>query len=100
MSIAVVSCSNSTYYTMTGHTKQADIIEHTFQTALEYNADGIISYWHDKTTGKSGHIQPIYASYQWKGPCRKFEMAYYYPTKSPTYHYGIACRRDQVWQIH
>ena len=58
----LVGCSNTAYHTMTGHSKQSDIIEYTFQNALEYNADGIISYWQDKTTGKSGHVQPIYAS--------------------------------------
>ena len=39
----LVGCSNTAYHTMTGHSKQSDIIEYTFQNALEYNSDGIIS---------------------------------------------------------
>lgn len=93
----IANCSNTTYHTMTGHGKQSEQIERTFQHALEYNPDGMVAYWHDKNTGKSGSVTPLYASYKFKGPCRHFEIAYFSPTK---YYHGIACRRDQVWQIH
>jgi len=95
-----VSCSNTTYYKMTGHNKQSDMIERTFQHALEFNADGVMAYWHDKNTGKSGYVKPMYASNKYVGPCRHFELAYFTPAKSTQYHNGIACRRDQVWRIH
>jgi len=93
----LAGCSNSTYHSLTGHSQQSEQIERTFQHAMEYNADGVMSYWHDKNTGKSGAVTPKYASYKYRGPCRHFEIAYYTPTK---YYNGIACRRDQVWQIH
>jgi len=96
-SIWLISCANSTYHTLTGHSKQSEQIERTFQHALEFNKDGVASFWHDKNTGKSGSVTPVYASYKHKGPCRHFEIAHYNPSK---YYHGIACRRDQVWQIH
>ena len=85
---------------MTGHSNQSEIIERTFQHALEYNADGMIAFWQDKNTGKSGYVKPKYASHKYKAPCRHFEIAYYHNNKSTQYYNGIACRREQVWQIH
>jgi hypothetical protein len=94
------ACSNTAMYTATGHYKQSDIVESALQEAMEYNADGIISYWYDPNSGKSGAVKPLYASYDWAPPCRYFELAYFYPDKQPTYHYGQACKRGQVWRIH
>ena len=94
------ACSNTAMYTATGHYKQSDIVESTLQEAMEYNADGIISYWYDPNSVKSGAVKPLYASYDWAPPCRYFELAYFYPDKQPTYHYGQACKRGQVWRIH
>ena len=58
LSFSLIGCSNTTYHAMTGNKTQADLIERTFQHAMEYNADGVISHWHDKNTGKSGTIMP------------------------------------------
>lgn len=99
LGVLLVSCSNSSYHAITGHSQQSDMIERTFQQALEYNADGMIAYWSDKNTGKLGYVMPKYASNKYKGPCRHFELAYYYPDRSEQYYNGIACRRGQVWQI-
>ena len=87
------------YHTVTGNSKQSDLIESAFQNALEYNADGIISYWHDNTTGKSGTIKPLYASYDWPGPCRHFEIVNFANNKPATYYYGQACKRKTQWKI-
>ena len=57
--IELQACSHTGYYTMTGHSKQADVIEATFQQALEHNPDGVSTYWQDKPTGKSGYVMPI-----------------------------------------
>jgi len=86
-------------HTVTGHYQQSDLIESAFQNALEYNADGIVTYWHDPNSNKSGTIKPLYASYDWPGPCRHFEMTYFYQDKEPTYHYGQACKRKSNWKI-
>lgn len=76
------------------------LIDRTLQHALEYNVDGVMSYWNDKQTGQSGYVMPKYASYKWrKGPCRNFDIAYFTTSKQVKYHSGIACRRGQVWQI-
>ena len=96
----LVSCSNTTHYSLTGQHQESHLIDQTLQSALEYNPDGVISYWSDKSTGKSGHVKPLYASYKWKGPCRNFEIAYFYADNPSKYYYGVACRHDQVWQIH
>ena len=93
-------CSNSSYHAITGHSEQSETIERTFQHALEFNADGVLAHWHDKNTGKSGYVKPKYPSGKFKGPCRHFEMAYFYTHRSAQYFNGIACRRGQVWQIH
>ena len=49
------ACSHTGYYAMTGHSKQADVIEASLQQALEHNPDGVSTYWADKSTGKSGY---------------------------------------------
>jgi hypothetical protein len=86
-------------YSVTGHAKQSDIIESALQTAMEYNADGVVTYWQDPNSQKSGTIKPLYASYDWAPPCRHFEMVHFYLNKSPTYHYGQACKRNAKWKI-
>tara|TARA_B100001057_G_scaffold234464_2_gene234822 strand:- start:1900 stop:2226 length:327 start_codon:yes stop_codon:yes gene_type:complete len=98
--IGLIGCSNSTYHSLTGNKAQSDLIERTFQHAMEYNADGVISHWQDKNTGKSGTVMPKYASYKYEGPCRHFDITYYRADHSAQYHSGIACRRGQVWRIH
>jgi predicted small secreted protein len=100
LTMLLASCSHKVMNTVTGHGDQHKIIDSALQNALEYNADGIVTYWHDPNTGKSGTIKPLYASYDWAPPCRHFEMAHFYPDKSPTYHYGQACKRGQLWRIH
>ena len=100
LSLMMAGCSNQAYHTITGHSQQSQAIESAFQSALEHNLDGMATVWHDKDTGKSEAIKPLYASYDWAPPCRHFEIAYFYPDKQPTYHYGQACRRGQVWKIH
>ena len=87
LSFSLIGCSNTTYHAMTGNKTQADLIERTFQHAMEYNADGVATYWQDPNSQKSGAIKPLYASYDWTPPCRHFEIAYFYPNKQPTYHY-------------
>ena len=94
------ACSHRAMYSVTGHSNQSGQIERTLQHALEYNKDGVVSYWNDSATGKSGSIKPLHASTQWKGPCRQFQMTHYFPDRLEKNYYGVACRRDQVWQIH
>ena len=100
--IACVGCSTSSpvMYVSTGHIGQKDMIDSAFQNAMEYNPDGVPVYWRDEHTGKSGHVKPLYASYDWAGPCRHFEIAYFYPNRTEQKQYGQACRRDAVWLIH
>jgi surface antigen len=100
LSLMMAGCSNEAYHNITGHAKQSQMIESAFQNALEHNKDGVGTVWFDEKTGKSGAVKPLYASYDWAPPCRHFEIAYFYPNKQPTYHYGQACRRGQVWKIH
>ena len=77
------ACSHRAMYSVTGHSNQSGQIERTLQHALEYNKDGVVSYWNDSATGKSGSIKPLY-----------------FPDRLEKNYYGVACRRDQVWQIH
>jgi surface antigen len=94
------ACSHSAMYSITGHSQQSDLIESAFQQALEHNPDGVIAYWVDNKSGKSGSVKPLYASYDFAGPCRHFELAYFYPDNTVSYHYGQACRRNQIWRMH
>ena len=98
--ILLQACTHTGYYTMTGHSKQADVIEATFQQALEHNPDGVSTYWQDKPTGKSGYVMPIYEAAIHKSPCRHFELGYYFPDNSAEFYYGVACRQNQVWSIY
>lgn len=99
-SVLLMSCANSSLTMYTGHVDQEHLIMPSFQHSLEYTKDGAVTYWNDDSTGKSGYVKPLYASHEFKGPCRHFELAYYYPTKNPTYHYGIACRnKEAFWQV-
>lgn len=99
LTVLLASCSHKAMHTVTGHYQQSDIIESAFQNALEFNADGIVTYWHDPNSGKSGTIKPLYASYDWPGPCRHFEMAHFDDSKLPKYYYGQACKRKTKWKI-
>ena len=102
LSILLAGCSSSSpvMYVATGHVNQKDMIDVTFQAAMEYNPDGVIKAWNDDTVGKSGYVKPLYASYDWKGPCRHFEIAYFYADQTSSKHYGQACRHNGVWKIH
>ena len=100
LTLLLGACSNQSYHIITGHSQQSDVIESAFQNALEYNQDGVSTVWYDETTGKSGTVMPLYASYDWSGPCRYFQIAYFYPDKNPTYHNGQACRRNSQWKIY
>ena len=94
------ACSHTGYYAMTGHSKQADVIEASLQQALEHNPDGSSTYWADKSTGKSGYVMPVYEAHMHKSPCRHFELGYYFPDDSAEFYYGVACRQNQVWSIY
>ena len=48
---------------------------------MEYTQDGAVTYWNDKSAHKSGYIKPLYKTTKFKGPCRHFEIGYYYPDK-------------------
>jgi surface antigen len=102
LSILIVGCTSSSpvLYVMTGHQNQKQVIDATFQHALEHNPDGVVSAWNDDTADKSGYIKPMYASYDWKPPCRHFEIAYFGPGTKVKKYYGQACRRNGVWRIH
>ena len=58
LSILIVGCTGSSpvMYVMTGHENQKQMIDATFQHALEHNPDGVVSAWNDDTADKSGYI--------------------------------------------
>jgi len=95
----MIACGNASLTMWTGHVDQDHLIQPAFQHSMEYTQDGAVTYWNDKSTHKSGYVKPLYKTTRFKGPCRHFEIGYYYPDKQPTYHWGIACRRDSVWLV-
>lgn len=92
------ACGNNSLTMFTGHIDQEHIIFPAFQHAMEYNVDGAVTYWNDLKSQKSGYIKPLYVNGH-NNTCRHFEIAYFYPDKKPSYHYGIGCRRDTVWRV-
>lgn len=98
--VLMIACNNASLTMWTGHTDQAHLINPAFQHSMEYTPNGSITYWNDEYTEKSGYIKPLYASKQFKGNCRHFEIAYYYLDQRDSYHYGIACRnKEAFWQV-
>ena len=98
--ILMIACNNASLTMWTGHVDQEHLIRPAFQHSMEHTQDGAVTYWNDDTTQKSGYIKPLYDNKQFSGPCRHFELGYYYPDKQPTYHYGTACRTQEAfWQV-
>ena len=98
--ILMIACNNASLTMWTGHVDQEHLIRPAFQHSMEYTQNGAVTYWNDPITKKSGYIKPLYANHKFKGPCRHFELGYYYADKQPTYHYGIACKnKDAFWQV-
>jgi len=93
-------CANTQYFALTGHSKQSDVIQATFQQALEHNPDGLSTHWVDKNAGKRGYVLPVYEAPSNNRPCRFFEIGYYYDNDPAEFYYGKACRRNQVWHIY
>ena len=82
------ACSHTGYYAMTGHSKQADVIEASLQQALEHNPDGLSTHWVDKNAGKRGYVLPVYEAPSNNRPCRFFEIGYYYDNDPAEFYYG------------
>jgi len=98
--VLMLACGNNSLTMFSGHVDQEHLIKPAFQHSMEYNLDGAITYWNDPNTQKSGYIKPLYKNQKYSKICRHFELAYYYPNKQPSYHYGIACRnKDSFWQV-
>jgi surface antigen len=98
--LIMLACNNASLTMWTGHVDQASLINPAFQHSMDKTQNGAVTYWNDPTTKKSGYIKPLYASKKYAGHCRHFEIAYFYPDKEGTYHYGIACRnKDSFWQV-
>tara|TARA_A100001011_G_scaffold318277_1_gene337981 strand:- start:155 stop:457 length:303 start_codon:yes stop_codon:yes gene_type:complete len=100
MLLFCTGCANTQYFALTGHSKQSDVIEATFQQALEHNPDGMSTHWSDPVSGKRGYVLPIYEAPSRKPPCRFFEIGYYFDDYPAEFYYGKACRRNQVWHIY
>jgi surface antigen len=98
--VLLAGCTNTQYFALTGHNQQADVIQASFQQALEHNPDGSSTHWYDKATGKRGYVMPIYEAPSRNKHCRFFEIGYYYTDLPAEFYHGKACRRDQVWHIY
>lgn len=94
-----MSCANSSLTMYTGHVDQEHLIMPAFQNSLEHTKDGAVTYWRDDDTLKSGYVKPLYKANTIPGDCRHFQLAYFYPDKNPSYHYGIGCRKDGKWKV-
>ncbi len=100
LSFLLGGCTNTQYFTLTGHGQQADVIQASLQQALEHNPDGLSTHWYDKATGKRGYVMPVYEAPSLNKHCRFFEIGYYYTDYPAEFYHGKACRRDQVWHIY